>query len=84
MVLTPEPMQRALIVSSKGHQAQVIETLHKLRVAHFIDYHEQGGEFAEFKLGAPLALALRALPSRLSSGIRPSSRWPCGSPASGW
>jgi V/A-type H+-transporting ATPase subunit I len=47
-------MQRTLIVASKGYQVPVIETLHRLRVAHFIDYQEKGGEFAEFRLGAPL------------------------------
>jgi V/A-type H+-transporting ATPase subunit I len=53
-VLKPEPMQRAVIVASKGQQANVVETLHAMRVAHFIDYQEKGGEFSEFKLGAPL------------------------------
>jgi len=54
LLLTPEPMQRTLIVASKGQQGVVIETLHKLRVAHFIDHQESQGEFSEFKLGHPL------------------------------
>lgn len=55
MALKPEPMQRALIVASRGHQASVVETLHALRAAHFIDFHEQKeGEFAEFRMGRPL------------------------------
>ena len=56
MALKPEPMQRALIVASKGHQGAVIEALHSLRAAHLIDYAEQKeGEFAEFRMGKPLA-----------------------------
>lgn len=53
-LLKPEAMQRTLIVASKGQQGAVIETLHKLRVAHFIDYQESPGEFSEFKLGSPM------------------------------
>lgn len=55
MALRPEPMQRALIVASKGYQPSVIEALHNLRAAHFIDFNEQKeGEFSEFKMGRPL------------------------------
>ena len=55
MALKPEPMQRALIVASKGHQAAVIEALHALRSAHFIDFQEsRDGEFADFRMGKPL------------------------------
>ena len=55
MVLKPEAMQRVLIVSSKPYQAPLIETLHDLRATHFVDYEERReGEFAEFRLGAPL------------------------------
>lgn len=55
MALKPEPMQRALIVASRAYQPVVIETLHALRAAHFIDFAEQKeGEFAEFRLGRPL------------------------------
>ena len=56
-LLKPEPMQRTLILASKRHQAAVIDTLHRLRVAHLLDYQEQGGEFSDFKLGAPLPAA---------------------------
>lgn len=56
MVLKPEPMQRALIVASKAHQSAVIEALHSIRAAHFIEFQEQKeGEFAEFHIGKPLA-----------------------------
>ncbi|HUR68224.1 MAG TPA: V-type ATPase 116kDa subunit family protein [Candidatus Thermoplasmatota archaeon] len=55
MALQPEPMQRALIVASKAYQPSVIETLHALRAAHFIDFSEQKeGEFSDFRLGKPL------------------------------
>lgn len=55
MALKPEPMQRALIVASKGQQPAVIEALHGLRAAHFIDFQEsRDGEFSDFKIGAPL------------------------------
>lgn len=55
-MLKPEAMQRTLIVSSKGHQAKVIETLHDLRSVHFIDFsNERGGAFEGFRLGEPLA-----------------------------
>jgi V/A-type H+-transporting ATPase subunit I len=55
MVLKPEAMQRVLVVSSKKWQAPLIEALHDLRVTHFIDYEERrDGEFAEFRIGAPL------------------------------
>ena len=55
MALKPEPMQRALIVASKAYQPSVIEALHALRSAHFIDFAEQrDGEFSEFKIGKPL------------------------------
>ncbi|HVM45344.1 MAG TPA: V-type ATPase 116kDa subunit family protein, partial [Candidatus Thermoplasmatota archaeon] len=58
MALKPEPMQRTLIVASKGHQSGVIETLHSLRAAHFIDFAEQKeGEFSDFRLGKPLPQA---------------------------
>ena len=54
-MLKPEAMQRVLIISAKGHQAPLIEALHDLRATHFIDYEERrDGEFAEFRMGAPL------------------------------
>ena len=34
MALKPEPMQRTVIVSSKGYQKTIIETLHSLNIAH--------------------------------------------------
>ncbi len=53
-MLKPESMQRTLIVSSKGHQSKVIETLHDLRAVHFIEFEQKGGEFEEFTIGEPL------------------------------
>lgn len=54
-LLKPEAMQRTLIVSSKGQQGAVIETLHSLRAAHFIDFQEaHGGDLEGFTIGAPL------------------------------
>lgn len=55
LLLKPEAMQRTLIVSSKGHQGAVIEALHGLRAAHFIDFQESsGGELEGFRIGTPL------------------------------
>lgn len=60
-LLKPEPMQRTLILASKGYQSQVIETLHRLRVAHLIEFHEgAGAEFEGFTLGKPLPDAGKA------------------------
>lgn len=57
-MLTPEAMQRTLIVSSKSFQPAVIEALHELRAAHLVEYEERReGEFSEFRLGQPLPAA---------------------------
>lgn len=54
-MLKPEAMQRVLIVGAKPQQARVIETLHALRAAHFVDFNEtRVGDLADFRLGAPL------------------------------
>lgn len=54
-MLKPAAMQRAVILASKSRQAAIIETLHDLQVAHFVDFQETDvGDLAGFKMGAPL------------------------------
>ena len=55
-------MQRTLILASKGYQAQVIETLHRMRVAHFIEFQESGAgpDFEGFRIGRPLPEGAKA------------------------
>lgn len=61
LLLQPEPMQRTLILASKGYQTQVIETLHRLRVAHLIDFQQGSApEYEGFAMGKPLAEGAKA------------------------
>src|SRR5581483_6083002 len=54
-MLKPEAMERVLIVAAKAQQPRVIETLHGLRAAHFVDFTEsKSADLAEFRLGRPL------------------------------
>ncbi len=55
-VFRPEPMQRTIVVASRGYQKTVIDALHAMNAAHFVDYVERReGEMSSFRIGRPLA-----------------------------
>lgn len=54
-MLKPAAMQRTVILASKSRQAAIIETLHDLQAAHFVEFHETPtGDLEGFRMGQPL------------------------------
>ncbi|HEX2021259.1 MAG TPA: V-type ATPase 116kDa subunit family protein, partial [Candidatus Thermoplasmatota archaeon] len=52
-LLKPEAMQRTVILAPRRHQAAVIDVLHDLQAAHFVEFHESARD-PELRMGAPL------------------------------